>query len=210
MMVSHNFGRKFNPDALYMPEHLLIGALPTCPIILEIGAGKGKHAMQLSAQNPTSHIIAIERTKEKFCAFAKAIQQGNFENLTAIHADAVVWTVHALPPKSLDKVFILYPNPEPKNKNQRFVNMPFFEFLLSRLKDGGQLIIASNIPEYITEAAQMLDDTWKLPFCKHKIEASSARTHFEIKYLARGELCQELIITKPEGYRTHFDEWVKG
>ncbi len=30
-------------------------------------------------------------------------------------------------------------------------------------------------------------------------------THFEIKYLERGELCQQLIITKPEGYRTRFD-----
>jgi hypothetical protein len=29
--------------------------------------------------------------------------------------------------------------------------------------------------------------------------------HFEIKYLERGELCQQLIITKPEGYRTRFD-----
>ena len=40
---------------------------------------------------------------------------------------------------------------------------------------------------------------------KERIADSSARTHFEIKYLERGELCQQLIITKPEGYRTRFD-----
>ncbi|MFV5407223.1 SAM-dependent methyltransferase, partial [Acinetobacter sp. 228] len=37
---------------------------------------------------------------------------------------------------------------------------------------------------------------------------TSARTHFEIKYLERGELCQQLIMTKPEGYKTRFDDFV--
>ena len=41
---------------------------------------------------------------------------------------------------------------------------------------------------------------------KRKIAQTSARTHFEIKYLERGELCQ-LIMTKPEGYKTRFDEF---
>lgn len=42
---------------------------------------------------------------------------------------------------------------------------------------------------------------------KRKIAQTSARTHFEIKYLERGELCQQLIMTKPEGYNTRFDEF---
>ena len=70
---------------------------------------------------------------------------------------------------------------------------------------GGQITLASNIPEYIEEAQQQLIEVWKLPFVKERIADSSARTHFEIKYLERGELCQQLIITKPEGYRTRFD-----
>ena len=85
--------------------------------------------------------------------------------------------------------------------------MPFFEFLLSRLAAGGSITLASNIPDYIDEAQQQLIDVWKLPFIKEVIPADSARTHFEIKYLERGELCQQLIITKPEGYSTRFDDF---
>jgi len=85
--------------------------------------------------------------------------------------------------------------------------MPFFEFLLSRLKTGGQITLASNIPDYIEEAQQQLIEVWKLPFVKEVIPADSARTHFEIKYLERGELCQQLIITKPEGCTTRFDDF---
>ena len=67
------------------------------------------------------------------------------------------------------------------------------------------MTLASNILETIEEAKQQYIKVWKLPFVKERIADSSARTHFEIKYLERGELCQQLIITKPEGYSTRFD-----
>lgn len=129
------------------------------------------------------------------------------QNLQPIHADALPWVVHALFPAQVEQFFILYPNPEPHNPAQRWLNMPFFEFLLSRLKTGGQITLASNIPDYIEEAQQQLIEVWKLPFVKEAIPADSARTHFEIKYLERGELCQQLIITKPEGCTTRFDDF---
>lgn len=86
--------------------------------------------------------------------------------------------------------------------------MPFFEFLLSRLQVGGTITLASNIAEYIAEAEQQLINIWKLPFVKEVINSTSARTHFEIKYLERGELCQQLIITKPTDYSTRFDDFM--
>lgn len=173
---------------------------------MEIGAGKGKHAIQFASSNKDKHLIAIERTREKFNAFQKQAALGELNNLTFVHADAIAFCVHFIAPNSLDGVFILYPNPEPHNKNQRWLNMPFFEFLLSRLKVGGFIIIASNIESYMDEACQLLDEVWQLPYTKRAIDSTSARTHFEIKYLARGELCQEIILTKPACYQTRFDD----
>jgi hypothetical protein len=45
-----------------------------------------------------------------------------------------------------------------------------------------------------------------LPYEKQVIASDSARTHFEVKYLERGELCQQLIIRKPADYTTRFDD----
>ena len=134
--------------------------------------------------------------------------QGDHANLTPVHADALPWITHALYPKQVDQFFILYPNPEPHNSAQRWINMPFFELILSRLKENGQITLASNIPEYIEEAEQQLKVLWNLPYEKQVIPQTSARTHFEIKYLERGELCQQLIITKPSGYQTRFDNFM--
>jgi len=197
--------RQFQAQRIHAPRQFQ--AIAEQPICIEIGAGKGKHAVLFSQQHPELNLIAIERTREKYLAMQKQHQLAPLNNLQVVHADAIAWTVHALFPAQVQQFFILYPNPEPHNSAQRWLNMPFFEFLLSRLAVHGKITLASNIPEYIAEAEQQLLTRWKLPFEKQIIAADSARTHFEIKYLERGELCQQLIITKPEDYQTRFDDF---
>ncbi len=197
--------RQFQAQRMHAPRDFQ--AIAQQPVCVEIGAGKGKHALLFSGQNPEQQLIAVERTREKFLFMQKQHVLEGAKNLQPVHADALPWVVHALFPAQVEQFFILYPNPEPHNPAQRWLNMPFFEFLLSRLKTGGSITLASNIPEYIAEAEQQLIDVWKLPFIKEVIPADSARTHFEIKYLERGELCQQLIMTKPEVYATRFDDF---
>lgn len=213
LTTSHHFNRLFQTDKIRHPRDFVAlsedfwqqAYLNKTNICLEIGAGKGKHAIQFAKQNPHCHLIAVERTAEKFTAMQKLALAENLPNLTVIHADAIAWVTHAVPKNSLSKIFILYPNPEPHNPNQRWLNMPFFEFLLSRLKAGGEIILASNIQRYIDEAEQMASDIWQLPNGKTPVPMTSERTHFEVKYLARGEVCWQLDIKKPHGYTTRFD-----
>nr|WP_171457217.1 SAM-dependent methyltransferase [Acinetobacter junii] len=197
--------RQFQAHRMQAPRDFQV--IPNTPICVEIGAGKGKHALLFTGQNPQTTLYAIERTKEKFLAMQKQHQHEPREYLYPIHADALPWVVHALHPAQVEQFFILYPNPEPHNPAQRWLNMPFFEFLLSRLQPNGTITLASNIEEYIEEAEQQLIQLWKLPYEKQKIATDSARTHFEVKYLERSELCQQLIITKPENYSTRFDDF---
>jgi tRNA (guanine-N7-)-methyltransferase len=152
-------------------------------------------------------LIAIERTRNKFDAFAKLAAQQKSSNLSAIHADAIAWIVHAIAPNSIERIFILYPNPEQHNPNQQWLNMPFFEFLLSRLQIGGEVVLATNIEAYMDNAEQQANEVWCLPNTRHKVASDSQRTHFEVKYLARGETCWQLNMRKPEGYKTRFDTW---
>ena len=197
--------RQFQAQRMHAPREFK--TISTKPICVEIGAGKGKHALLFSGLHPEYELIAIERTREKFLAMQKQHQIEGQKNLTAIHADALPWVVHALYPQQVQHFFILYPNPEPHNPAQRWLNMPFFEFLISRLQPGGTITLASNIPSYIDEAEQQLKTLWKLDYDRQIVAQDSARTHFEVKYLERGELCQQIIMTKPEGYTTRFDDF---
>jgi len=197
--------RQFQAQRIHAPREFK--AIPEQALCVEIGAGKGKHALLFSQANPSQHLVAIERTREKFLAMKKQHELNPCDNLNPVHADAIAWMVHALYPAQVQQLFILYPNPEPHNPAQRWLNMPFFEFLISRLQMNGRITLASNIPEYIEEAERQLQKVWHLPYEKQVIAKDSARTHFEIKYLERDELCQQLIIQKPEKYQTRFDDF---
>lgn len=195
--------RPFQPQYIHAPRQFT--PIANTPICLEIGAGKGKHACLFAQNHPQQQLFAIERTRDKFQAMQKQHQHQQLNNLHPIHADAIAWVVHALYPQQVQHIFILYPNPEPHNTTQRWLNMPFFEYLLSRLMPQATITLASNIPSYIDEAEQQLQQHWQLPYQREMIPQDSARTHFEIKYLERGEACQQLIISKPTGYQTRFD-----
>ena len=213
--LTHQQERAFQPQRLSAPRDFILPSIigeneNNLPLLLEIGAGKGKHALGFAAQNPDKHLIAIERTRNKFEAFAKLAAIQASPNLDAIHADAIAWMVHAIKPSSLAKIFILYPNPEQHNPNQQWLNMPFFEFLLSRLQVGGEVVLVTNIEAYMDNAEQQATKVWCLPNTRYTVAADSQRTHFEVKYLARGETCWELSMCKPEGYKTRFDEWQVG
>lgn len=201
MLIRQFQAQRMQPPRDFQP-------IPDTPICVEIGAGKGRHALLFTAEHPQATLYAIERTREKFVAMQKQHQLEPREHLNPVHADALPWVVHALFPTQVEQFFILYPNPEPHNPAQRWLNMPFFEFILSRLHFEGQITLASNIPEYIEEAEQQLKEIWKLPYEKQVIASDSARTHFEVKYLERGELCQQLIIRKPADYTTRFDDFM--
>lgn len=189
----------FRPEALIKPD-------PQTRLALEIGAGVGLHALGFARLHPEVTLYAIERTAEKCQKFQQSYLADPLPNLSPIHADAIPWVVHAVPPACLQQVFILYPNPEPKNPAQRWLNMPFMQFLLSRMQSGAILTLASNIPGYLDEAESQLNAVWKLPYVRSLV-TTERRTHFEIKYMARGEPCGQIVITKPDNYHTAFDGW---
>ena len=208
--LSHQQQRAFQPQKLSAPRDFIMPDIlvdAELPLVLEIGAGKGKHALNFAQQNSHKHLIAIERTRNKFDAFDKLVGQQKSSNLSAIHADAIAWIVHAIAPNSIERIFILYPNPEQHNPNQQWLNMPFFEFLLSRLQVDGEVVLATNIEAYMDNAEQQANEVWCLPNTRHKVASDSQRTHFEVKYLARGETCWQLNMRKPDGYQTRFDNW---
>lgn len=213
--LSHHFTRHFKTDKITAPRDFKredwSWLVPNSNYVLEIGAGRGKHALEYANSHPTQTVFAIERTRNKFTAFHKAFLQGMqeenlFPNLYPIHTDAIAWVTYAVPKNSLSKIFLLYPNPERNNPNQQWLNMPFFEFLLSRLQTQGQIVLASNIQDYLDNAVKQASQVWQLPYELTDIHQDSQRTHFEIKYLARGERCQQIVMTKPAGYVTRFDD----
>lgn len=165
---------------------------------LEIGAGDGRHAMIWTKKNPERHLVAIEKTKNKFFKFSKSLEEDPRHNLTALHDHAVHWCSHRVQGPLFEHIFILYPNPEPNNPNQRWLRMPFFEHLLLSLKPHGKVILRSNIKSYMDESYEWGTEHWGLKVVRFEklLQGGQYLTSFEEKYLNRGEPCWELVLQK--------------
>lgn len=163
---------------------------------LEIGCGVGLHPILFSKENPDCNLIAIERTEEKFNKFwRRYINHNRPAHLLPLHADAISVVTHGIPVNSLKKIFILYPNPEPSNKNQRWINMPFMTELITKLNEFGEIEIRTNIAEYANEIKAEYKNHSLILKNFRKIEANKQlKTHFERKYIQRGETCFEIIL----------------
>jgi tRNA (guanine-N7-)-methyltransferase len=168
------------------------------PLDVEIGCGVGFHPLKYARQNPDRQLIAFERTSEKFAKFSGRVQNHeSIPNLIPIHGDAIHWISHSFAPESVDRYLMLYPNPYPKEsqRNLRFHAMPFFSVLRATLKRGGSITIATNEEFYMREACLVMREQWglKLVECREIPLDSVPRTHFEKKYLERGDQCWNMI-----------------
>ena len=193
--------RQFNSAAVHAPKgsqpfELSRSFPPTTPIDLEIGCGVGYHPIRYAQQNPDRYLIAVEHTREKFSKFESRLRGNDkLSNLLPIHADAIAWVTHCLALKSVDRCFILYPNPNPKSVSKRWFRMPFMHHLLKVMKDTGEIILATNEKGYLEEALEYSKAAWNLEILElSEINLKSnpehqPRTHFEKKYLERGETC---------------------
>jgi tRNA G46 methylase TrmB len=165
---------------------------------LEIGAGQGLHAIRYCQTHPDRVLLAVERTKTKYSRLnRRALAHQELTGLLPLHADAVSIVTHHIAARSIERVFLLYPNPYPKSKqsNLRWHNSPFFGELLKKMSPGATLVLATNLKWYADEAQDRMTRDWGLQLIERRSLSANfpPRTHFEKKYLLRGEICYDLL-----------------
>lgn len=169
---------------------------------LEIGCGVGWHPIQYASAHPERRLIAIERTADKFKSFERRLAgHPSLKNILPLHADATAVLAHDLTTPRFSRVFLLYPNPEPRNPAQRWIRRPFFKRILEVCRPDAEITFATNEEFYFQELLELGPREWGLTVKSQrrlsKADLPNARTHFEKKYLTRGETCFELHFLCP-------------
>lgn len=191
-------------------EEFLNFRRPELPLDVEIGCGVGFHPLQRARQFPERQLVAIEHTRKRFEKFARRLaRHETMPQLRPVHANAISWVHEILPAESVDCFFILYPNPNSQNPAQRWMRMPFMGRLIDSLKIGGTIRMATNIASYAEECCDWAERVWGLRVQSSRELKSSQeiypRTHFEKKYLERGETCYDLEFHKIASKSFYFD-----
>jgi len=172
---------------------------------LEIGFGNGDALISMAEKDPNSLYLGIEVHESGVGRCLTNIHQQALPNVRLIRHDAIEVLQHMLPPQSLDRVFLFFPDPWHKKRHhkRRIVNQRFRDLLSVLLKPGGCLHIATDWQEYAEYmAAELLSDSRYMNSGDAKGYAQRPAyrpaTRFENRGLKLGHGVWELIFEKPQ------------
>ena len=131
---------------------------------LEVGFGSGEHALAQIAAHPEAGLIACEVFDNGICSLLSHLVPEGGEPTAPLPGNLRLWTDDArtllrlLPDQSLDRLFLLFPDPWPKARHakRRFVHPTLLPLLARILKPGAEWRVASDDPTYQTWVADVM------------------------------------------------------
>ena len=136
------------------------------PLWLEIGFGKGEHLAALAAAHPGAGLIGCEPFLNGVAGALQEIAARGLSNVR-LHMGDALEVLDRLGDASLDRVFLLHPDPWPKLRHakRRFVNPGPLDVIAAKLKPGGELRIGTDHPVYcrwtLMQMAARPDYAWQ-------------------------------------------------
>ena len=126
----------------------LAGLAP--PVHLEIGFGGGEHLAHQAELHPDVRFIGAEPFVNGVAKLLVFIEAKRLQNVS-VHAGDVRELFELLPDQSLERIYLLYPDPWPKTRHhrRRLVSQENLQQLHRLLKPGGQFLFASDIDHYV-------------------------------------------------------------
>jgi tRNA (guanine-N7-)-methyltransferase len=134
------------PEGPFDPRTLMDG---TREAWLEIGFGGGEHMASQAARAPDVLIVGCEPFLNGVASAVRHVAEQDLKNVRIHDGDARELAAR-LPDASLDRVFILFPDPWPKARHhkRRIVQTEMVADLARVLKPGGRLRFATDVAGY--------------------------------------------------------------
>jgi len=132
-----------------LPELSYLFSFLPQEIWLEVGFGGGEHLATQAVLHPTIGFIGCEPFVNGVASLLVHIQKHSLTNVRIVKDD-VRLLLARLPAHSLSRVFILFPDPWPKNRHhkRRIIQEGTIKTLAHVLKNGGLLYMATDDPSY--------------------------------------------------------------
>jgi len=125
------------------------------PRVVEIGFGMGQSLAEMARVSPHANFIGIEVHKPGVGRLLHSIAEHDISNIRVYCHDAVEILRDCIADASLDTVQIFFPDPWHKKRHnkRRLIQPEFVAHLVSKLKVGGTLHLATDWEDY---AQQMM------------------------------------------------------
>ncbi|MEX1031840.1 MAG: tRNA (guanosine(46)-N7)-methyltransferase TrmB [Cellvibrionaceae bacterium] len=176
------------------------------PLVVEVGFGMGDSLLAMAKSEPDKDFLGIEVHPPGVGRLINIAGKDDIGNLRIYMADAVDVLANCVPPQSVDRFQLYFPDPWHKKKHhkRRIVQRDFVQLVCSRLKPGALLNFATDWENYAEQMAEVLQTAEELrseggvsPF----VERPSFRpiTKFEQRGARLGHGVWDLLYRKVDG-----------
>ncbi len=148
------------PETGPLDAQVLFGDAPeaTRPLELEIGFGAGEHLAGQAAARPDVGFIGCEPFLNGVVGALTHIRDGGLTNVR-LHMGDALEVIERLPDASLQRVYLLHPDPWPKARHakRRMMNHGPLDAIAAKLKPGGEFRLGTDDPTYCRWSMMIMD-----------------------------------------------------
>ena len=127
------------------------------PLAIEIGFGKGEHMAQQAEMAPDMGFIGCEPFIDGMVGALTQVRDRSLSNVR-LHLGDAITVLERLPNESLDRAWLLHPDPWPKARHakRRFMNPGPIGLLAAKMKAGAEFRFGTDHPVYVRWAMMVM------------------------------------------------------
>ena len=131
------------------------------PLHVEYCSGNGKWIVAQALLQPTINWIAVEKKLPRVRKIWAKMRNAGVSNLLIVWGEAFQFTQSYLLDGSIEKIYINFPDPWPKNRHagHRLMQKPFVKELARTLEPKGELFFVTDDPAYSEWTLRVMEQT---------------------------------------------------
>ena len=126
------------------------------PLEVDLGCGDGTFLLAMAREFPTHRFLGVERLLGRVRKVCRQAHRQGLDNLRVLRLESRYTTEWLLPPHSVQRLHLLFPDPWPKARHhkRRLVQADFLAAVARVLVPGGEFLFKTDHPGYFEWAAE--------------------------------------------------------
>lgn len=114
-----------------------------CPIVLELGCGKGEYTLAMAQREANKNFIGIDIKGARLWRGAKTAFEEKIKNVAFIRT-RLEFIARFFAPGEVSEIWITFPDPQPKKENKRLTSPRFLNAYLTFLEPGSLIHLKTD------------------------------------------------------------------
>lgn len=158
-------------------------------LTVEVGFGDGRYTVRRAQAEPDMRFVGLEVSSGSLQRALRRVRRAGVSNVRLLKAGAHVAVRQLFAPGSVDAVVVNFPCPWPKERHvkHRLLSRRFFELAGSRLREAGELRLATDHVDYLEFALEEAAATGLYSAQRPEAPAEVFETKYALKWREQGK-----------------------